>query len=130
MTDGTELTWIEQLSPPVIYADAERWEQPLEPRYVVRHEGSASKSAHQEYVGRSGALNRSGVRVTPRDPCVVYAWDVESPGQAIMDALRLRAARVGYLGASDSPVRMAVTTRMPPHVGGKRPFIPDAQATP
>lgn len=125
VTDGTELTWIEQCPPPVIYADAERWEQRLEPRYVVRHEGSASKSAHQEYVGRSGALNRSGVRVTPRDPCVVYAWDVESPGEAIVDALRLRAARVGYLGASDSPVRMVVTTRVPPHVGGRRPFIPD-----
>ena len=125
VTDGAELTWLEQLAPPVIYTDADRWEQRLEPRYVVRHEGSASKSAHQEYVGRSGALHRSGVRVTPRDPRVVYAWNVESPGQAIVDALRLRAARVGYLGASDSPVRMCVTTRMPSHVGEKRAFIPD-----
>ena len=125
VTDGTELTWIEQLAPPVIHADAKPWEQPLEPRYVVRHEGSASKSAHQEYVGRSGALNRSGVRVTPRDPRVVYAWNIEAPGQVILDALRLRAARVGYLGASDSPVRMCVTTRMPPHVGEKRAFVPD-----
>ena len=125
VTKGTELTWIEQLAPPVIHADEERWEQRLEPRYVVRHEGSASKSAHQEYVGRSGALNRSGVRVAPRDPRVVYAWNVESPGRVITDALRLRAARVGYLGASDSPVRMRVMTRMPPHAGGERAFIPE-----
>ncbi len=125
VTDGTELTWFEQLAPPTIHADADRWEQRLELRYVVRHEGSASKSAHQEYVGRSGAVNRSGVRVAPRDPRVVYAWNVESPGRAILEALRLRAARVGYLGASDSPVRMRVTTRMPPHAGEKRGFVPD-----
>ena len=127
VTDGAELTWLEQLAPPVIYTDADRWEQRLEPRYVVRHEGSASKSAHQEYVGRSGALHRSGVRITPRDPRVVYAWNVESPGHVILGALRRRAARVGYLGASDSPVRMCVTTRMPPHADRKRAFIPDPQ---
>ncbi len=125
VTDGTELTWIERLDPPVIYADAQRWEQRLEPRYVVRHGGSTSKSAHQEYVGRSGALNRSGVRVSPRDPFVVYVWGAESPGHAILDALRLRAARVGYLGASDSPVRVSVTTRVLPDVVAKGAFIPD-----
>ena len=125
VTDGTELAWLEQLAPPVIHADADRWEQRLEPRYVVRHGGSTSKSAHQEYVGRSGALVRSGWRVSPRDPRVVYAWDVEPPGHAILDALRLRAARVGYLGASDSPVRVSVTTQMPPGIGAKRAFVPD-----
>ena len=30
-----------------------------------------------------------------------------------------------YLGASDSPVRLRVTTRIPPHVSEKNAFIPD-----
>ena len=125
VTDGTELAWLERLAPPVIHADPEPWHQRLEARYVVRHDGRASKSAHQEYVGRSGALNRSGVRVAARDTCLIYTWDVEPPAQVMLDALRLRAARVGYLGASDSPVRLRVTTRIPPHVSEKNAFIPD-----
>ena len=112
VTDGAELAWFERLPPPVIHAHARPCHQPLEPRYVVRHKGSADKGAHQEYVGRIGVLNRAGARVAPRDPRVVYAWNVESPPQEILDALRRRAARVGYLGASDSPVRVRVATRM------------------
>ncbi len=111
VTDGAELTWFERLPPPIIHAHARPCHQPLAPRYVVRHGGSP-KGTHQEYVGRTGVLNRAGARVAPRDPRVVYSWNVESPPQGILDALRLRAARVGYLGASDSPVRVRVTTRM------------------
>ena len=66
VTDGAELEWFERLPPPVIHAHAQPWHQPLTPRYVVRHEGTASKSTHQEYVGRAGVLHRPGVRVTPR----------------------------------------------------------------
>ena len=124
VTDGTELAWFERLPPPVIHAHSKPWHQPLQPRYVVRHEGSASKSTHQEYVGRSGALHRAGVRVATRDPRVVYSWDVESPTRVTLDALRRRAARVGYLGASDSPVRVRVATRMPPPTARHDAFLP------
>ena len=124
-TDGAELAWFERLPPPVIHAHARPCHQPLEPRYVVRHEGSAFKSIHQEYIGRSGALNRAGVRVTPGSPFVVYSWDVESPTRATLVALRRRAARVGYLGASDSPVRVRVTTRLPVSAAGHEAFVPD-----
>ena len=124
-TDGAELAWFERLPPPVIHAHARPCHQPLEPRYVVRHEGSAYKSTHQEYVGRSGALNRAGVRVAPSSPFVVYSWNVESPTQATLVALRRRAARVGYLGASDSPVRVRVTTRLPASATGNDAFVPD-----
>ena len=125
VTDGAELAWFEGLPPPVIHAHSQPWHQPLQPRYVVKHAGSASKSTHQEYVGRSGALTRAGVRVAPRSPGVVYSWDVESPTQVTLDALRRRAARVGYLGASDSPVRVRVTTQMPPSAARNDAFIPD-----
>ena len=112
VTDGAELEWFEQLPPPVIHAHAQPWHQPLNPRFVVRHKGTASKSTHQEYVGRAGVLHRPGVRVTPRYPHVVYSWN-ESPPEVTLDALRRRAARIGYLGAADSPVRVHVMTRMP-----------------
>ena len=125
VTDGAELAWFERLPPPVIHAHARPCHQPLKPRYVVRHKGSADKGSHQEYVGRIGVLNRAGARVAPRDPRVVYAWDVESPPREVLDALRLRAARVGYLGASDSPVRVRVATRLSPTDAPSDLFTPD-----
>ncbi len=112
VTDGTELEWFEQLPPPEIHAHAEPWHQPLQPRYVVQHRGTASKSTHQEYVGRVGALIRPGVRVSPRHPQVVYVWNL-SPPDGTLSALRRRASRVGYLGAADSPVRVRVRSEMP-----------------
>ena len=124
-TDGAELAWFERLPPPVIHAHARPCHQPLDPRYVVRHEGSACKSTHQEYVGRSGALNRAGVRVAPSSPFVVYSWDVASPTRATLVALMRRAARVGYLGASDSPVRVRVTPRLPASAAANDAFVPD-----
>ena len=114
VTDGTELKWLEQLPPPVIYADVEPCHQPLQPRYVVQHGGAAAKGSHHEYVGRTGVLSRAGVRVAPRSASVVYSWEGGAPGDAILDALRRRAARVGYLGSSDSPVRVRVTTEDAP----------------
>ena len=125
VTDGAELAWFEQLPPPVIHAHARPYHQILEPRYVVKHGGSPSKSTHQEYVGRSGALNRSGFRVSPRDPHIIYSWNVESPAQSTLNAIRRRGARVGYLGASDSPVRVSVTTDVVPLIGRSDAFIPD-----
>ena len=113
VTSGAELAWFERLPPPAIHADGRPCHQLLEPRYVVRHKGSAEKGTHQEYVGRLGAINRAGARVAPRDPRVIYSWNVESPSEEILDALRRRAARVGYLGAADSPVRLRVTTWPP-----------------
>ena len=113
VTDGSELEWLEGLEPPVIHAHALPSVQPLLPRYVVEHKGSPSKSSHQEYVGRSAALIRPGVRVTTPDPQVVYLWNVAPPSELILDGLRRRAARVGYLGTSDSPARLRVATEMP-----------------
>ena len=125
VTDGAELEWFERLPAPVIHVDAKPCHQRLEPRYVVRHADHASKSTHQEYVGRTGAIHRAGVRVAPRNPFIVYQWNVQSP-TATLDALRRRAARVGYLGASDSPVRLrVVTTRVPASAAGNDTFIPD-----
>ncbi len=107
-TDGAELEWLEQLAPPVIHASPRVCHQPLEDRFVVRPD--RTNASHQEYVGRSGALSRGGVRVAPSSPHVTYVWLSGAPDDATLEALRLRAARVGYLGAADSPVRIRVTT--------------------
>ena len=113
VTNGSELEWLEGLQPPLIHAHAFPKVQPLLPRYVVEQKGSPSKSSHQEYVGRSAALIRPGVRVTSPDPHVVYLWNVAPPSEPILNGLRRRAARVGYLGTSDSPARLRVATEMP-----------------
>ena len=124
VTDGSELEWFEQLPAPEIHAHAQPWPQLLRPRYVVEHKGSPEKSTHQEYLGRKGTPVRPGVRVTPRYPEVAYSWDTDAPSDLI-EALRRRAARVGYLGTADSPVRMRVATSMPALSVGEV-FVPDA----
>ena len=128
VSDGTELEWFERLPPPVIHAHPLPRHQRLEPRYVVGHKGTASKSTHQEYVGRHGALIRPGVRVTPRHANVVYSWD-ESPPDATLNALRRRAARIGYFGAADSPVRVRVMTRLPSAAVPEEAFTPDSHGS-
>ena len=129
VTDGSELEWFERLPPPVIHADATPCHQPLRPRYVVEHKGSFErKPTHPEYIARKPTKIRPGVRVAPRNPQIIYAWDVEPPGD-VLDALRLRAARVGYLGAADSPVRLRVGTRPPEPEGCADPFTPDPSGT-
>ncbi len=125
VTDGAELEWFERLPPPVIHADPDPVHQPLRPRFVVQHRRAPAKGAHQEYVGRSGAASRPGVRVAPRSARVVYEWDVTPPNATTLEALRRRAARVGYLGSADSPVRTRVATEQltPPAEAGA--FVPD-----
>ena len=125
VTDGAELKWLEHLPPPSIYAEAAPHHQPLGPRFVVRHGGGATKGSHQEYVGRATATNRAGVRIALHAPRVVYAWNCDSPPDGILEALRRRAARVGYLGSSDSPVRVRIVTELPRSAQLTDAFIPD-----
>ena len=115
VTDGRELSWFEELPAPRIHADARANHQPLHTRYVVKHASGQgigtsgrAKWAQKEYVARAAVPVRQGARVSVRDPRVVYRWDVEPPPAEILASLRRRAARVGYLGAADSPVRLRV----------------------
>ena len=120
LTGGWELAWFERLPAPRIYADARANHQPLHTRYVVKHAsgqgiGTSGRArwAQKEYVARAAVPVRQGARVSVRDPRVVYCWDVEPPPVEILAALRRRAARVGYLGAADSPVRLRVGDAAP-----------------
>ena len=125
---ATSSIWLEGLPPPAIHAQPDSWHQALRERFVVEHvaRGAPAKNTHQEYVARKGLLHRPGVRVAPRNPLVVYRWDVEPPDEGTLDSLGRRAARVGYLGAADSPVRIRVATAMP-HGSPDEVFVPDSK---
>ena len=127
VTDGRELIWLEGQPPPAIHAHSEPCHETLLRRFVVKHvaHSAPAKKTHHEYVAREGTLHRPGARVAPRVPLVVYRWNVELPDAETLDSLGRRAARVGYLGASDSPVRVRVSTRMPCAATGEI-FVPDS----
>ena len=126
VTDGHELVWLERLPPPAIHAESEPCHQKLWSRFVAKHvaHGTPAKKTHHEYVAREGALHRPGVRVAPRNPLVVYRWNVEPPDEETLESLGRRAARVGYLGASDSPARVRIATELPFDAVGDV-FVPD-----
>ena len=112
VTDGSELEFLEGLGPPTIYAEASPVHQALRERYVVlASKTSAVAKTHQEYPARTGARVRPGVRVSLRDAKVVYLWDDANPGTHL-HSLLLRAARIGYFGCADSPVRVRVATAL------------------
>ena len=113
VTSGEELEFLESLDPPVIHAEAEPLHRGLNERHVVKASNDAAdrKHTHQEYPARKGALVRPGVRVAVKNPRVTYAWHDADPA-AWLKSLRLRAARIGYLGCADSPVRVRVATEL------------------
>ena len=126
VTDGHELTWLERLPAPAIHARPEPCHQKLRQRFVVAQRSRPARSTHQEYPARQGALHRPGVRVAPRNPLVVYRWNAEPPDESTFNALVRRAARVGYLGASDSPIRVRVLTGIP-RGAVSEVFVPDPE---
>lgn len=116
-TDGTELEVLEAAPSPSIEATTDVHHQAMNSRYVVvgDHDLAFAKKknqprrvkTHQEFVGRVGNKVWPGVRVTPRIPIVRYMWAVEVEAEHLR-ALQVRAARIGYLGCADSPVRVRI----------------------
>lgn len=102
-------------SPPLIFASGhdDVSMSPLADRYVVidRNEDGTV----QEYPARKSQRISPGVRIAPRCSQIVYVWPDVSPRPDELDALRYRAARVPYLGCSDSPaqVRVDATEELP-----------------
>jgi CRISPR-associated protein Csb2 len=113
VTKGGELTLLEAASPPHILADpiAQAPTTHLHGRYVVA--GHLAKGAAQEYPGRTASLVRPGRRRAPKIPLITYVWDDIVPSAPDLHALRLRAARIGYFGCTDSPARIRISTDAP-----------------
>lgn len=130
--DGRELELLESADPPQIFADPREdvLAATLRPRFVVvdeRHVGAV-----HEYVGRIAAQVRPGTRLAPKLPEVTYVWPELAPSPGQLESITSRAARVSYLGCSDSPVRLSVSTETAPD-RTERQWIPQpsgAHSTP
>lgn len=131
-TDGTELEFLENAGSPLIDAVPEVHHEPLLPRFVAswghmffRDNKTREIQVHQEYVGRKGGEVRPGVRLSPKSRIVRYMWDADV-SEAHLQSLRMRAARIGYLGCSDSPVRVRIeVTQDEVRPEDTRVFAPD-----
>ena len=124
-TDGSELRWLESLPAPVIHADRHVRHESMRDRYVVEQRDHAVKNTVHEYIGRSATLVRPSIRVTLREPQVVYQWEeVDPPDEETLSALETRAARIGYLGCADSPAHVRVSADAPKAIPADR-YVPD-----
>ncbi|HEX9775948.1 MAG TPA: type I-U CRISPR-associated protein Csb2 [Actinomycetota bacterium] len=110
VTDGSELRAIADAAPPSVFASARSDVlcTALNPRFVVVD--SKTKGAVQDYPARGSALVSPGTRLSPRSAIATYVWDELDATDALVRALEMRAARVGYFGCSDSPARVRVHT--------------------
>ena len=95
---------------------------PRQGRYVVVD--SSHAGTVMNYPARQAQLVREGARMAPRDPIAAYVWAGVEPSESELGALRARAARVPYLGAADSPVRLTVSTFIPDEVVGLPQWVP------
>jgi CRISPR-associated protein Csb2 len=111
VTDGSELLLLERAAPPAIIADGpdETLHNVLRDRFVVL-DATKKHQQTQNYPARTASLVRPGCRVHPRRPTLTYVYDSLDLPKTAVNALRLRAARVGYVGCADSPARVRVHT--------------------
>lgn len=105
-TTDADLRQLAAADPPVIYADPDvRWNRSL-PRYGPS--SAVANNTHQEYPGRQGVLLSPSPVASLRVPELGYEWPDVALSDADFDELSRRAARVGYLGCSDSAVAVTV----------------------
>ena len=126
-TTGAELEMLAAAPPPTIHADPGpckegKLHSPVEEGFVVA--AGKAKNTVQEYLGRKSTLKRSGTRVAPRLRSVRFMYDIDCDSDSL-NGLRYRAARIGYLGCSDSPVRVAVSDSEPCDTPMLAEFVPD-----
>ncbi len=113
VTDGSELGVLESAPPPQIHADSAGavLRSTLLPRFVVVD--SLYKGAVQNYPARKSTEVRPGSRLSPKHPHIAYVWPTLELSSQDLQHLQRRAARVGYLGCADSPVRLQASGTMP-----------------
>lgn len=133
VTEGRELLLLERAAPPRILASPRDvvLQSSLRERFVVMdktHIDNKTRmtAAVQEYPARTATAVRPGTRLAPASATVTYAWDDLEVDDGVLQALARRAARVGYLGCADSPVRVTVGTQ---EVGGREWWAPSDEGT-
>ena len=109
VTTGDGFRWLEAQAPPVIHASPSEdvLTSASRPRFVVVD--STNDGAVQDYPARTSREVRPGPRQAPRDTTISYVWPDAAPPPDAVAGLEARAARVGYLGCADSPVRVVVS---------------------
>lgn len=125
VTGGDELLALERAPSPRVVCDPGSMvaRSPLESRFVVVDK--VAESTVQGYPARTSAEVRLGSRLSPCYPVLTYVWDDLDLPDEQLTALRRRAARIGYVGCSDSPARVRITTT-PTTAPSERPaWVPD-----
>lgn len=120
VTTGVELALLEQADPPLVVCDRELaadedpavdrtglLRSPQQERFVVV-DANVSGSTVQEYPLRKAEAVRRAAVLAPRTGHITYIWPGVRPAPTEVEGLRARAARVGYFGCADSPVRVTV----------------------
>ena len=96
-----------EASAPMVYADPHPHEEEVIPSYAI------TQGSHQSVVGtlpgRTATLPHPSMKVSVADPEVVFVWPRFAISEEELAALAWRAARIGYLGRSDSQVRVTVS---------------------
>lgn len=126
-TKDEALHKIERATPPLIAASRSE-DVPasrLKERYVVID--ARDKGRVQEYPARVAQAVRPGHRAAPRSRYITYCWPEIDFTDGELFELRQRAARVGYLGSADSPVRLRVNAETPRD--GRGMWRPDDDGT-
>ncbi|MFV0256825.1 MAG: type I-U CRISPR-associated protein Csb2 [Acidimicrobiales bacterium] len=126
-TDDNELRLLESATPPLIAATGPDGVaiSSLQERYVVLDKRDENRV--HEYPARTSGLVRPGQRSAPCSPFITYVWPEIEPDTDQVAALRRRAARVGYLGGADSPVRVSINR--PVDRDGRDLWQPDVEGT-
>ncbi len=129
VTTGAELAALENAPPPRVFADQRTLvqESPQLLRYVVVNH--TAENTVQNYPARTNTRVRPGTRLAPRTPRITYVWDDLEVAPIDLAALRLRANRIGYLGCSDSPVRVSVSDGLPFDQVDRDEWVPDEAGT-
>lgn len=128
VTDSSELRLLDSEAPEIIAdpgGDVAR--SPLRERYVVGD--TRSTGAAQDYPARKATVVRPGSWLSPRSPHIRYVYRGVNPSSPELLALRRRAARIGYLGAADHPVRVRVSTADDGQRSSDRAWRPHADGT-
>lgn len=105
-TTDADLRQLAEAEPPVIYADPNVCWNPSLLRYGPS--SATAANTHQEYPGRQGVLLSPSPLASLRVPELGYEWPDVALSDADFDELSRRAARIGYLGCSDSAVAVTV----------------------
>jgi CRISPR-associated protein Csb2 len=110
--DWTALRWLENASPPEVWACAKTATTIRSGFVVTNVTHNKLTGFSQQWPGRTNG-SRTRVGVVPGDPEFAVAWPGAEPDAGTVAALSRMARRVPYLGRSTSPAVLSVSAQLP-----------------